>query len=98
MRFEYEGFCCGPAAPCPKLARGVWSPDKVCILEHVVRTNIVLDEQLIAEAMRRTGIKTKRAVVEEALRTLIQLKRQEEILALRGQIKWEGDLDQMRRD
>jgi Arc/MetJ family transcription regulator len=69
----------------------------VCILEHVVRTNIVLDEQLVAEAMRRTGIKTKRGVVEEALRTLIQLKRQEEILALRGQIKWEGDLDQMRR-
>jgi Arc/MetJ family transcription regulator len=70
----------------------------VCILKHVVRTNIVLDEQLVAEAMRRTGIKTKRGVVEEALRTLIQLKRQEEILALRGQIKWEGDLDQMRRD
>jgi Arc/MetJ family transcription regulator len=40
-----------------------------------VRTNIVLDEELVAEAMRRTGIKTKRAVVEEALRTLIQLKR-----------------------
>jgi Arc/MetJ family transcription regulator len=63
-----------------------------------VRTNIVLDEELIAEAMRRTGIKTKRAVVEEALRTLIQLKRQEEILALRGKIKWDSDLDQMRRD
>jgi Arc/MetJ family transcription regulator len=58
----------------------------------------MLDDGLIAEAMRRTGIKTKRAVVEEALRTLIQLKRQEEILALRGTIKWEGDLDQMRRD
>jgi Arc/MetJ family transcription regulator len=62
-----------------------------------VRTNIVLDEELIAEAMRRTGIKTKRAVVEEALRTLIQLKRQEDILALRGKLKWEGDLDEMRR-
>jgi Arc/MetJ family transcription regulator len=62
-----------------------------------VRTNIVLDEDLIAEAMRRTGIKTKRAVVEEALRTLIQLKRQEEILALRGKLKWEGDLNEMRR-
>lgn len=62
-----------------------------------MRTNIVLDEELITEAMRRTGIKTKRAVVEEALRTLIQLKRQEEILALRGKLRWEGDLDQMRR-
>ena len=63
-----------------------------------LRTNIVLDEELVAEAMRRTGIKTKRGVVEEALRTLIQLKRQEEILALRGKLHWEGDLDEMRRD
>ena len=62
------------------------------------RTNIVLDEELVAEAMRRTGIKTKRGVVEEALRTLIQLKRQEEILALRGHLHWEGNLDEMRRD
>jgi Bacterial antitoxin of type II TA system, VapB len=44
------------------------------------------------------GIRTKRAVVEEALRTLIGLKRQEEILALRSKLHWEGDLDQMRRD
>jgi Arc/MetJ family transcription regulator len=63
-----------------------------------MRTNIVLDDDLVAEAMRRTGIKTKRAVVEEALRTLIGLKRQEEILALRGKLHWEGDLDEMRRD
>ena len=63
-----------------------------------MRTNIVLDQELVAEAMRRTGIKTKRAVVEEALKTLIRLKRQEEILALRGKLHWEGDLDQMRRD
>ena len=62
-----------------------------------MRTNIVLDEELVAEAMRRTGIKTKRAVVEEALRTLIQMKRQEEILALRGKLNWQGDLDEMRR-
>jgi Arc/MetJ family transcription regulator len=69
----------------------------VCIQERAVRTNIVLDEELVTEAMRRTGIRTKRAVVEEALRTLIQLKRQEEILELRGKLEWEGDLDQMRR-
>ena len=62
-----------------------------------MRTNIVLDDELVAEAMRRTGIKTKRAVVEEALRTLIQMKRQEEILALRGKLNWQGDLDEMRR-
>jgi Arc/MetJ family transcription regulator len=62
------------------------------------RTNIVLDEELLAEAMQRTGIKTKRGVVEEALRTLIRLKRQEEIRQLRGALHWEGDLDEMRRD
>ena len=61
-----------------------------------MRTNIVLDDELVAEAMRRTGIKTKRAVVEEALRTLIQMKRQEEILALRGKLDWQGELDEMR--
>ena len=66
--------------------------------QGLMRTNIVLDDDLVAEAMRCTGIKTKRAVVEEVLRTLIGLKRQEEILALRGKLHWEGDLDQMRRD
>jgi len=50
----------------------------------------MLDNDLVAEAMRRTGIKTRRAVVEEALRTLIGLKRQEEILALRGRLHWGG--------
>jgi Arc/MetJ family transcription regulator len=63
-----------------------------------LRTNIVLDDALLAEAMRRTGLKTKRAVVEEALKTLVRLKRQEEILKLRGKLHWEGDLDAMRRD
>ena len=63
-----------------------------------MRTNIVLDDALLAEAMRRTGLKTKRAVVEEALKTLVRLKRQEEIRQLRGKLHWEGDLDEMRRD
>ena len=63
-----------------------------------MRTNIVLDGALVAEAMRRTGIKTKRAVVEEALRKLIRLERQAEIRFLRGKLHWEGDLDAMRRD
>ena len=63
-----------------------------------MRTNIVLDDQLVDEAMRATGLRTKRAVVEEALRTLIRLKRQEKILDLFGKLHWEGDLDEMRRD
>jgi Arc/MetJ family transcription regulator len=66
--------------------------------QWAMRTNIVLDDALVAEAMRRTGIKTKRAVVEEALRKLIRLERQAEIRSLRGKLHWEGDLDAMRRD
>ena len=61
-----------------------------------MRTNIVIDEKLIGQAKRLTGLKTKRAVVEEALRTLIQLKEQSQVRDLRGQLRWEGDLDSMR--
>ncbi len=63
-----------------------------------MRTNIVIDDQLIADAQHITGIKTKRAVVEEALRLLVRLKRQEEIKAWRGKLPWTGDLDAMRMD
>jgi Arc/MetJ family transcription regulator len=78
-------------------SRCIYPADHVST-EARVRTNIVLDDALIAEAMERTGIKTKRAVVEEALKTLVRLRRQEEILKLRGQLHWEGDLGEMRRD
>lgn len=62
-----------------------------------MRTNVVLDDELIEEAMRCTGLKTKRAVIEEALRTFVQLKSQESLRSLRGQLRWEGDLDASRR-
>jgi Arc/MetJ family transcription regulator len=62
-----------------------------------LRTNIVLDEDLIERAQRLTGIKTKREVVQEALRTLILLREQGEIRSLRGKLKWEGNLDEMRQ-
>ena len=42
-----------------------------------MRTNVVIDDELMAQAMKHTGLKTKRAVIEEALRTLIRLKSQE---------------------
>ena len=58
-----------------------------------MRTNIVLDEQLIREAQKLTALPTKKAVVDEALRTLIRLKKQETILSLRGKIQWRGDLN-----
>lgn len=65
-------------------------------MSETVRTNIVLDQALIDEALALTGLKTKKAVIEEALRTLTRLKRQERVRTLRGQLHWEGDLDTLR--
>jgi len=61
-----------------------------------MRTNIVLDDKLIERAQKLTGIKTKREVVHEALRTLILLNEQAEIRSLRGRLKWEGNLSEQR--
>jgi len=61
-----------------------------------MRTNIVIDDELMREALQETGFKTKREAVEEGLRTLVRLKRQEQIRRLRGKLQWNGDLDQMR--
>lgn len=63
-----------------------------------MRTNIVIDDQLMADAMRASGAKTKKEAVEEALRTMIRIRGQEEIRKLRGKIQWVGDLDAMRTD
>jgi Arc/MetJ family transcription regulator len=63
-----------------------------------MRTNIVIDDELMREALKATGAKTKREAVELGLRTLLQLNRQAEIRRLRGQVQWTGDLDAMRRD
>ena len=64
-----------------------------------MRTNIVIDDRLMKEVLEKTGIKTKREAVEEGLKLLLQSTRQvQQIRALRGKIRWEGDLDEMRRD
>jgi Arc/MetJ family transcription regulator len=63
-----------------------------------MRTNIVIDEKLMEEALRLTGAPSKRRVVEESLRLMIQVRRQERIRSLRGKLKWTGNLDGMRRD
>ena len=63
-----------------------------------MRTNIVIDDELMKEVLEKTGIKTKREAVEEGLKLLLKMKSQEKILELRGKIHWEGDLDEMRRD
>lgn len=63
-----------------------------------MRTNIVIDDKLMRDTLRATGLKTKREAVEEGLRSLLRLKRQAEIRKLRGKLNWQGDLDAMRRD
>ncbi len=63
-----------------------------------MRTNIEIDDDLLDQALRLTGLKTKRAVVEQGLRTLIRLKAQEDIFNLVGKVHWEGDLDESRQD
>ena len=70
------------------------------LLVHSVihmRTNIEIDDALLAEAMALTGLPTKRATVEEALRRLVRLAGQREILKLAGKVIWEGDLDESRQ-
>ena len=61
-----------------------------------MRTNIVIDDNLMAEAIELSQLKTKKAVVETGLRLLIQIKKQERIKILRGKLKWDGDLENMR--
>ncbi len=61
-----------------------------------MRTNIVIDDALMQQALLLTESKTKKAVVEEALSLLIRFKKQAKIRALRGKLSWDGDLNEMR--
>lgn len=61
-----------------------------------MRTNIVIDEKLMNDALQATGLKTKKEVVELGLKILVKLNRQKQIKELRGKLKWDGDLDAMR--
>lgn len=61
-----------------------------------MRTNIEIDDMLMADALKATGLKTKKEVVELGLKALIKLKKQGSIRSLRGSLKWDGDLDEMR--
>ena len=63
-----------------------------------MRTNIVIDDELMADTMRATGARTKREAVELGLKTLLRLSRQAEIRRYRGKLPWSGDLDAMRTD
>lgn len=63
-----------------------------------MRTNIVIDDKLMRDTLRATGLKTKRQAVEEGLRTLLVLTRQAEIRKFRGKLAWNGDLNAMRSE
>lgn len=63
-----------------------------------MRTNIVIDDKLMNLALKSTGLRTKKEVVEEGLKALIQIKNQSKLKSLRGQLKWEGDINKMRAD
>lgn len=63
-----------------------------------MRTNIIIDDNLMADALKLTGLKTKREAVELGLKMLIKIKKQENIKSYRGKLRWEGDLDEMRTD
>jgi len=61
------------------------------------RTNVVLDEALVAKCQRATGIRTRRALIDHAQQELLRRKQQRKILELRGKVTWEGDLSAWRR-
>jgi Arc/MetJ family transcription regulator len=63
-----------------------------------MRTNIIIDDDLMNEAMAISHLTTKKAVVETGLKLLIQIKKQERLKSLRGGLNWDGDLDTMRSD
>lgn len=65
---------------------------------YKMRTNIVIDDTLMEQAMSLSGLETKKAVVEEALKVFIQIQQQLLIRNFRGKLKWEGDLEEMRLD
>ena len=61
------------------------------------RTNVVLDEKLVEDCIRATGIKTQKALIDHALRELLRHENQIKILELKGKINWDGNLDEWRK-
>ena len=61
-----------------------------------MRTNIVIDDQLMAKALKASGATTKKEAVERGLKLLVKQSQQQTIRELRGKLKWEGDLDELR--
>jgi len=63
---------------------------------YAMRTNIEIDDKLMKQAQRLSGLKTKRAVIDAALEMFVRVQRQKDILKLAGKIHWDGNLDEMR--
>jgi Arc/MetJ family transcription regulator len=63
-----------------------------------MRTNVVINDRLMEDALKTSGIKTKKDAIEEGLKLLVWFNRQKSIRQLRGKIKWDGDLNAMRTD
>ncbi len=63
-----------------------------------MRTNIVIDDDLMNLVLKLTGLRTKREAVDMGLKALLKLKKQESIRNFRGKLDWQGDLDDMRTD
>jgi Arc/MetJ family transcription regulator len=61
-----------------------------------MRTNIVIDDALMSNALKVTGLKTKKEAVEEGLKLLVRRNAQRELRKLRGKVSWDGDLNEMR--
>ena len=63
-----------------------------------MRTNVVIDDDLMSAAIKVSGFKTKKDTIEEGLKLLVELGRQKEIRRFRGKLKWTGNLDENRND
>jgi Arc/MetJ family transcription regulator len=89
---EARGFCGRPR----RYVRATHS-DAHRVYTRVVRTNIVIDDELLAEAQRLCGASTKRATVEFALQELVRRRERRKVLDLQGRVEWTGDLGKSRR-
>lgn len=74
----------------------MYTPSILYMPSKLMRTNIEIDDKLMNDVLKATGLKRKKDVVELGLKTLIRLKKQERIKEFRGRLKWTGDLDDMR--
>ena len=63
-----------------------------------MRTNVVVDDDLMKSALKVSGLRTRKDAIEEGLKLLVQVNRQKEIKRFRGKLKWSGNLDEMRLD